>query len=456
MRRFISALLFLIAFLHGQDNNVFISRRIQLFNNLNKPFVLAICSGKDLGEETEKPYPFFPESNFFYLSGLSVPSTLLMISSEPLLSSDTSNAILLVPALSRRYFTWNTNAWDKEQLKSISGISSIYRIDEIPVDTIIERTIRIGQVAYLQPPTGCLNTSSYFFTAVNDFQKLIGVLDSLSVEMFSEQVTGTLTRMREIKNQEEINFLTRAAQITCGAIEKLLRVIQNDLAEEEISSIFKSLVYSQNATICFEPIIASGPNTLILHHHSGKRKPQKGELILMDVGAYYNGYCVDMTRTFPFSGSFTPQQDTIYRIVLEALRKAISSIVIGREVTYIHSVVIKTLQEELLKRKIIREPQKIYSLMPHASFHSIGIDVHEKSESGVFRPGQVFAIEPGIYIKQDSTIPPQWWNIGIRIEETVLITEAGVEILTSCIPSAPEKISALLNKKHEITIKVAK
>jgi len=200
--------------------------------------------------------------------------------------------------------------------------------------------------------------------------------------------------------------------------------------------------------------VGGGPNGTILHYVTNRRQLRDGELLLVDAGCEYDYYASDVTRTFPVNGTFSPLQRRLYEIVLAAQIAAIESVRPGQTADGIHEVAVKMLVAGLLREgllegdaeKIIKE-ETFKRLYPHRTSHWLGLDVHDVGAyywDGSARPiqaGMVLTVEPGLYIlPDDEKAPPEYRGIGIRIEDDVLVTETGFEVLTADIPKAPDDI----------------
>jgi len=422
------------------DTNIYVLRRSLLLKNLHGSGTIAFINPPDLSVITEKPYRYYPESNMFYLTGITVPDAILILSAKPLaLPPDTFSEFLIMPYISQHDIIWQGLIWDTLSIVSKSGVRHVFTTADTSLLWHVFSSIDSTAVFSSKYPW--IQRSSKIL------ERIFDTLASKEKTHFKKDVERILTIMRQRKSQDELNNMIMAARITCDAIMSLLPMLKYGASEKYIANLFIGNLYLNSAEPCFNPIVAGGNNTLTLHHTPSDYLFKDSDLVLIDVGASWNGYCIDMTRTLPISERFTPQQDTIYRIVYKASRAAISSIRPGVSFWEPHRIAVKTLQEELLKLGIIKKPSDIHKLIPHGVIHSIGIDVHEWSGTDVFLGGEVIAVEPGLYIRPDTSISPRWWNIGIRIEETVLVTETGAEIITDCLPAAPDDVQNLIPRR---------
>ncbi|MCL4810628.1 MAG: Xaa-Pro dipeptidase, partial [Thermoanaerobaculia bacterium] len=207
----------------------------------------------------------------------------------------------------------------------------------------------------------------------------------------------------------------------------------------------------------YETIVASGPNATTLHYVENDRRIADGDLVLIDAGCEYQGYAADITRTFPASGRFTPEQEAVYRVVLAAQHAAIAKVRPGGRFQDVHDVAVEVLVDGLLelgllsgKRKKVIEKGDYTRFYMHRTSHWLGMDVHDrgryhdaKGEWRLFEPGMVLTVEPGLYIRTDEKkVPAPFLGIGVRIEDDVLVTEDGHRVLTAAAPKSVEAMCA--------------
>ncbi len=256
---------------------------------------------------------------------------------------------------------------------------------------------------------------------------------------------SVLFDLREIKTEEELGFLQRAIDITAAAHREAFRSIQPGLHEYEVEAVIEYVFHREGAEHpAFPSIVGSGENSTILHYNSNRRMMEDGDLVVMDIGAEYRGYSADVTRTAPVNGVFSRQQELIYRIVLAAQEAAIAAAVPGASFQDLNGAASAELVEGLMQLAIISNPGEITRFFPHGVSHYLGLDVHDAGTYGPLRPGTVITIEPGLYIPPTPGVDEQWWNIGVRIEDDVLVTESGPVVLSSAAPKSVEAIEALM------------
>jgi Xaa-Pro aminopeptidase len=244
-----------------------------------------------------------------------------------------------------------------------------------------------------------------------------------------------LETLRLIKSPLEMQYLQKAIDITCRALRAAMVRIEPDLFEYQVQAtiefVFKDMGAGYPAFPC---IIGSGPNSTILHYAANERQIADGELLLMDIGAEYRGYSADVTRTVPVNGVFSSAQGELYDIVLRAQKAAIAAVKPGVTRNDVHAVA-----------KGIIEEAGYGPYFMHGTSHFLGLDTHDVGErSETLQPGMVLTVEPGIYIRENAEVNRKYWNIGIRIEDDVLVTEDGAIELSQSAPREITEIEALM------------
>lgn len=266
---------------------------------------------------------------------------------------------------------------------------------------------------------------------------------------FADQTTlrAILDRMREIKSEEELEFLQRAIDITTAAHREAFRSIEPGLHEYEIEAVIEYVFHSRGAEYTgFPSIVGSGENSVILHYGSNRRRMEDGDLVVMDIGAEYRGYSADVTRTVPVSGRFTREQKLIYDAVLEAQEAAIAASVPGASFQDLNAAAAGVLADHLVSLGLISNTREVQRFFFHGVSHYLGLDVHDAGTYGPLQPGNVITIEPGLYIPATPGLDEVWWNIGVRIEDDVLITRTGPVVLSTAAPRTSTEIEQLMTE----------
>ncbi|HZO14207.1 MAG TPA: aminopeptidase P N-terminal domain-containing protein [Polyangiaceae bacterium] len=261
--------------------------------------------------------------------------------------------------------------------------------------------------------------------------------------------------MRLVKDADELAHMRKAADISGEAHLGAMRLAHPGRYEYEIEAHFRE-VFRKNGSErpAYAPIVGSGPNATVLHYNTNRRRLEDGELLLIDAGCEFGYYASDLTRTFPVNGRFSAPQRQIYEIVLEAQLRAIEEAKPGSTIDRIHEAALRCLVEGMLRIGLLRgevdkviEDESYRRYYMHRTSHWLGMDVHDVGAYFVdgapraLAPNMVLTVEPGIYVaKDDDQAAPEYRGIGVRIEDDVLITETGHEVLTRSVPKAADEV----------------
>ena len=271
-----------------------------------------------------------------------------------------------------------------------------------------------------------------------------------------------LHESRLIKRAPELKIMRKAAAISAEAHRRAMVQCKPGLFEYEIEAELEYVFRKGGAQYpAYPSIVATGANACVLHYIQNSDRLRKGDLLLIDAGAEIDCYCADITRTFPVSGKFSGRQRAVYDIVLEAQLAAIDRVKPGADFNAPHEAAVRTIAAGLKDLKLLRgsldsiiERGSYRKFFVHRTSHWLGMDVHDVGEYRVndawrmLEPGMVLTIEPGIYIPAKHGYPKEWQGIGIRIEDDVLVTRNGPEVLTDEAPKTPEAIEALMASMH--------
>ena len=264
--------------------------------------------------------------------------------------------------------------------------------------------------------------------------------------------------MRLFKSRHEISIMRKAAKIAAKAHIRAMQKCKPEMTENQIEAEILHHFRQNNCTEAYPSIVGGGANSCILHYIDNQETLNDGDLLLIDAGAEKDYYASDITRTFPVNGKFSKEQKAIYNLVLQAQEAAIKQVKPGNHWNDPHNAAVKVITRGLVKlgllkgdvRKLIKDGTYRRFYM-HRTGHWIGMDVHDVGdykvgdEWRVLEPGMVLTIEPGIYIPADSKkVAKKWWNIGVRIEDDVLVTKNGADVLTRDVPKKASEIEAIM------------
>jgi len=265
------------------------------------------------------------------------------------------------------------------------------------------------------------------------------------------QLGSFMASLRENKTEEEILLIKKAVRISTQGQLEVMKAIHPEMTEREVQGIHQLVFKKYGAAHEGYPsIVGAGDNACVLHYITNDKTDLKNQLILMDLGAEYKGYTADVTRTIPVSGTFTPEQKALYQIVYDAQTAGINAAVAGASFTAISEATYEVVKTGLLELGLIQESKEYRRYLPHGIAHHIGLDVHDPGLYENLAPNMVITVEPGIYVPEGSPCDPKWWNIGIRIEDDILITTEGPVNLSKDAPRSWQEIEKVMLEKSAL------
>jgi Xaa-Pro aminopeptidase len=444
------------------------ARRTALAGRMQDGVLLALGT-----PETEYDYlPFSQASGFRYLTGIMEPGAALVIEKR----GGTVREHLFVLPRSPDREVWEGARLGPDGARSLTGIES-REIDELPgvLDALLGATPRLYTLAAPAASGALLQTLSVEQQVV---ERLRARHAGLTVIPFAAQVQA----LRASKSPRELDLIRRAVHVSALAHRAAMRSVQPGMNEFEMHALVE-YVFRRNGVErpAYSSIVGSGPNATTLHYRSADRYIEDGELLLIDAGASYRGYAADITRTMPANGRFSPEQREIYDIVLRALKSAESLVRPGGTWNELSAAADSQIAQGLAELGLIESATATYRcdspqigqecpqyrlFFMHGLGHGIGLDVHdpEISYTNGFQNGSVFTIEPGIYIRADALdflpdvpanramierlrpVVERYRNIGVRIEDNYIVTEAGVERVSAGVPREADEVEALMRQ----------
>ncbi len=395
-------------------------------------------------------YRYRQDANFYYLTGFEEPEAVCVIAPD----HPEHQYVLFVRPRAPEQEVWTGKRAGVEGAKERFGADEAYPIEEF--DEKISEYIGTSERLY------------YGFGADDAFnQKIIEILKGYRRHRLREGTgpttlidpTDLLAGMRLVKDETELGRIRKAVDISVEAHMAAMGAVRPGIYEYELESLIDSIYRKNGGTgPAFLTIVAKGANATTLHYTTNDCQIEDGDMVLIDAGCEYQYYCGDITRTFPANGKFTDPQRAIYQAVLDAQCEIIESLRPGVSIGDPAQKAVEMLTEAMLelgllvgeKEKIIEE-QEYRKFYMHSVGHMLGVEVHDvaKTRDGeehrTFQPGMVMTVEPGLYIDPDSEdIPPEYSGIGVRIEDNILVTESGCEVLTAAVPKTIDDIEKLM------------
>ncbi|MEG3436769.1 aminopeptidase P N-terminal domain-containing protein [Pannus brasiliensis CCIBt3594] len=398
-------------------------------------------------------YTYRQDSDFFYMTGFNEPDAVAVLAPH----HPEHRFILFVQPKDPEKETWTGYRYGVEGAKEVFGADEAYPISEL--DEKLPQYLEKADRIYYH-----LGRDKTFNAKILDhWQRLIATFPRRGTGPVAlEDTDFVLHPMRLVKSEAELATLRTATAISAEAHNRAMEFTRPGHYEYQIQAEIEHTFRLQGGMgPAYPSIVASGANACILHYINNDRQVRENELLLIDAGCAYDYYNGDITRTFPVSGKFTPEQKTIYEIVLNAQLKAIEAVKAGNPYHQFHDTAVRVLVEGLMDlgllagdiEEIITE-EKYKPFYMHRTGHWLGLDVHDAGNYKVnaetwqsLQPGHVLTVEPGIYIAPDikpaegqPEVPEKWRGIGIRIEDDVLVTADGNEVLTAAVPKRVEDI----------------
>ena len=418
--------------------------------------VAFIFTSPIMKRSNDTDYMYHQDPNFYYLTGWREPHGVLVIFKDNQFDSDGSyNEIMYV-----RERNEYREMWDGRRL-GIKGANKM-SFDRVKLRSeFIENTIPIENF------TNILNTNirddvrdfkddKYdLFDIQNKFQEIVNkkesdILGDLNKQFFSSSINQIMSKLRQTKDPQEIELLTKAIRISALAQIEVMRAIHNDMTEREVQGIHEFIYRKYGAAHeGYNSIVGAGGNACVLHYVTNEDMDIKDKLILMDVGAEYRGYTADVTRTIPVNGKFNNEQKIIYDLVYKSQEEAIKEAIIGNSFNDIYLKSYDIIAKGLIDLGIIDDYREARKYYPHGVSHHIGLDVHDPGSRDLME-NMVITVEPGIYIPENSNTDPKWWNIGVRIEDDILITNSGPVNLSIDAPRRSDEIEVIMAQDSPI------
>ena len=421
------------------DTQIFIQNRKRFVSKMQKNSIAIFVSNDEYPLNGDALHDFKQNTELYWLSGIEQEGSMVILFPDNPDPKYREVLVLVRPQELKEI--WDGKRLRANEANTISGIKTIVWVDVL--DGILQQWVHLADAIYLDSnendrKNNLLRTSEYRF------------IDEMKARYPLHNFCRAATIMKElraVKTKEEVQVIQKAIDITELAFRRLLQFIQPGVKEYEIEAEIYHSFLSQRATgVAYHSIIASGDNARTLHYTSNNNVCKDGELILMDFGAEYGGYCADLTRTVPVNGKFTKRQKEVYNACLHLHDYAKSILKPGISILNYTDKVGEEASKQFLKIGLLSksdiknedaENRAYRKYLYHGISHHLGLDVHDLgTRTAPITAGMVFTVEPGIYIKEE--------KMGVRIENNFWITKTGNQDLMKNIPIKAEEIEALM------------
>lgn len=439
---------------------VYAERRARLLAQMDKDSIALITTSPTHIRNRDAEYRFRADSSFYYLTGFAEPEALAFIQHPQLLDADEVQYGLFCRERNREREIWDGLRAGTEGAVERFGADVAFKIEDL--DELLPKLLIGKKRLYVRLGNDSdfdLKISQWLKNAVST-QRQGG---TVPIEII--QLDSLLDEMRLIKDEHEINTMRSVAQISAHAHVRAMQNVKPNMMEYALEA---ELLYEFTRNGCqtaYNSIVGGGENGCILHYVENNAPLKDGDLVLIDAGGELDHYAADITRTFPVNGVFSPEQKALYQLVLDAQLAGIDAVKVGASCKHYDAVAVRVLAEGLVRLGLLKFDQQhadIDALIKagahrrfymHGTGHWLGMDVHDVGSyklDGEWRPlqaGMVLTVEPGLYVSpDDETVEARWRGIGIRIEDDVLVTASGADVLTRDVPKTVEEIERLMQK----------
>ena len=412
--------------------NVYAKRRAKVLEQMRDNSLLVLYSGVALPRSMDSTLSFEANTHFFYLTGLRRENMALVLRK----TSQTTEAIFTEePVLQAE--RWTGRRLRTEEVQACSGIETVLWTHELG--------------AYLSRILAREEVDAVYFDCYRNSDELAETYNAAKAKAFSDAYPGIrvrnahpmIAKLRMVKDAHEIALLRQALAVTDVGLRRVLHQLAPGQREYQAQAEFEYAIRMEGAeSVAFPTIAGSGLNGCMLHYVQNDAVLEKDTLLLMDLGARWNGYCADITRTYPVSGRYSERQKQYYDLVLRANREVAQCARPGITLRELNDRCKHVLAQGLIALGKITTPEEIVQYYMHGVSHHLGIDVHDAAvdENAPLAPGMMITDEPGLYIDDEA--------IGIRIEDDLLITEEGCLVLSQSIPRETGEIEALMGESR--------
>lgn len=421
------------------DSKLFSENRLRFAKKLAANSIAVFNSNDIMPTNADGHMGFRQNADLFYLSGIDQEESILVI--YPDSKDGAQREILFLKETNEHIAIWEGHKYTKEEATATSGIKTIYWLHEF--NTIFKQLMFRAQNVYLNTNE---HTRAVIEVETRDARFINWCRQNFPLHSY-HRLAPIMHQLRAIKSKHEIDLIQQACNITEKGFRRLLKFIKPGVMEYEIEAeLIHEFIRNRSQGFAYGPIIASGGSACVLHYVENNKPCKNGDLILLDVAAEYGNYASDLTRCVPANGKFSKRQKEVYNAVLRVMRAATKMLVVGSTIEKYHVEVGKLMEKELiglglLDAKAVAKQDKNKPLYKkyfmHGTSHFLGLDVHDVGDfKRPLEEGMVFTCEPGIYITDE--------NIGIRIENNILVTKKGPVDLMKNIPIEVDEIERLM------------
>ncbi len=441
--------------------SAFAERRARLCGAMQPGAVAILPTAPEVQRNSDSDYLYRHDSYFYYLTGFTEPDSVLVLVAAH--GATPSQAILFCRQKNLEREIWDGFRHGPDGARAAFGFDAAFPIEDL--DTEMARLLTNAPAAYY-----ALGHSAALDMQMKNWLLAVRrqARTGATAPTVAHDLLAMLDEMRLFKDDGEHAIMLRAATISARAHERAMRASRPGMYEYEIEAeLLHEFRRSGAQYPAYTPIVAAGANACVLHYNLNNAQSRDGDLILIDAGCEFDSYAADITRTYPVNGRFSAPQRILYELVLDAQAAALAAIRPGLPYSGMHDAALRVLTQGMLDLALLdkskfasvddaiaeRAQQQFYM---HGTGHWLGLDVHdvgayrdvnvEGKPSRALQPGMALTVEPGIYVRPAEGVPEQFWNIGIRIEDDVLVTADGYTILSTAAPKTVAEIEQVMRQ----------
>jgi len=428
----------------GIPAHVYAQRRERVLAALSPRSVMVVLAADVRNRQNDVDYEYRQSSNLLYLSGFPHAMGALVLAPQGVtIGEKRYRSISFARERNQQREVWTGVEMGPKEAQSILGLDTVLphtQLVEI-LDAALENadTLVIPNLPTKLVAMPLIGMNLY---VESEIKRRLKEKHTNVVVSFAPHI---LAAMREVKDSHEIRLLQRAIDVSIDGHKAAMAVTKPGINEYQIEAAMEYVFKDGGAEdVGYPSIVGSSYNACILHYTSNRKQTNAGEVVLADCGAEYRGYTADITRTWPVNGRFTDDQKAIYNVVLEAQDSGIAACISGAPFTAPHLAAMSVVKRRLVELGIIDSEVDAQRYFMHGTSHYLGLDVHDPGTRGPLQVGTVLTVEPGVYIPPGSPCNKRWWDIGIRIEDDIVVTSSGPMNMSGALPRSAHEIEALV------------
>ena len=394
-------------------------------------------------------FQYAQNKNFYYFTGLQEPNAVLVMFKHPVtLLNQTGTEFIFVQKRDPLKEMWTGKILGEAGVKATYQLQHVFANDQFTVNTLDLSTVDSVYSLYRNEAI-----FTKYKRRLDPLARMATILDSnivsLNKPLAMRSTLNMLSSLRGIKQPEEIAMMRKATTISSMGHREVMKAIHPGMKEYQAQAIMEYQFKASGSEYPGYPsIVGAAENACVLHYTTNLKQVNAGDLLLSDCAAEYHGYTADVTRTIPANGRFSPEQKLIYDLVLKAQDAGIQMCKKGVAHDRVDAAAREVIYAGLVDLGIVASKQEARQYFPHGTSHHVGLDVHDLGPR-TLAPGVIVTVEPGIYIPAGSKCDKKWWNIGVRIEDDILITETGNENLSAGSPRTTAEIEKLIKERSK-------